>query len=144
MGLKMKKYLFLLICLLSFSSVAESKNIALLKWGLPTQRENGKALAASEIGGYEIQYKAASSQVIQKVVLVGGLFSNYDLELPTLEAYDIYVSAYDTKGVSSVALKFTYTPEVSPPKLKDFSIAQKFIDPQTTCTVEMLCKVVKF
>lgn len=143
----MKKYLLLALCLLAFSSFAQTaapKSIVALKWGIPTQRENGKALSLTEVAGYEIQYKAASSQQMQKVLVVGGSATSYDLELPTIEAYDIYISAYDTKGLFSVGLKVTYTPETSPPKMKDFSIAQKFIDPQTSCTVELLCKLVKF
>lgn len=142
----MKKYLLLALCLLSFSSFAQTvtKSVVALKWGIPTQRENGKSLALTEVAGYEIQYKAASSQQMQKVLVVGGSATSYDLELPTIEAYDIYISAYDTKGLFSVGLKVTYTPETSPPKMKDFSISQKFIDPQTSCTVELLCKLVKF
>lgn len=143
----MKKYLLLGLCLLAFSSLAQTatpKPVVALKWGIPTQRENGKALQSTEVAGYEIQYKAASSQQMQKVLVVGGSATSYDLELPTIEAYDIYISAYDTKGLFSVGLKVTYTPETSPPKMKDFSIAQKFIDPQTSCTVELLCKLVKF
>lgn len=143
----MKKYLLLALCLLTFSSTAQTsapKSVVALKWGIPTQRENGKALSSTEVAGYEIQYKAASSQQMQKVLVVGGSATSYDLELPTTDAYDIYISAYDTKGLFSVGLKVTYTPETSPPKMKDFSIVQKFIDPQTSCTVELLCKLVKF
>jgi hypothetical protein len=143
----MKKYLLLALSLLTFSSFAQTatpKSVVALKWSIPTQRENGKALPSTEVAGYEIQYKSASSQQMQKVLVVGGSATSYDLELPTIEAYDIYISAYDTKGLFSVGLKVTYTPETSPPKMKDFSIAQKFIDPQTSCTVELLCKLVKF
>ena len=143
----MKKYLLLALCLLAFSSFAQTaapKSVVALKWSIPTQRENGKTLPSTEVAGYEIQYKAASSQQMQKVLVVGGSATSYDLELPTIEAYDIYISAYDTKGLFSVGLKVTYTPETSPPKMKDFSISQKFIDPQTSCTVELLCKLVKF
>lgn len=143
----MKKYLILFLCLFSlaaFSQTTSPKTTASLKWSIPSLRENGKTLSVSEIAGYEIQYKAASSQTINKIVLVGGMASSYDLELPTIETYDIYISAYDTKGLSSVGLKITYSPETSPPKMKDGSVSQKWVDPQTTCTVELLCKIVKF
>jgi hypothetical protein len=134
----------MLIATQAFAQTATSKSVVALKWGVPTQRENGKTLQSTEVAGYEIQYKAASSQQMQKVLVVGGSATSYDLELPTIEAYDIYISAYDTKGLFSIGLKVTYTPETSPPKMKDFSISQKFIDPQTSCTVELLCKLVKF
>ena len=143
----MKRYLLIVLMFIavpSFAQVAATKNIASLKWSLPTQRENGKTLSVSEIAGYEITYKAATSQAINKIVLVGGSNSSYDLDLPTLDAYDIYISAYDTKGLLSAGLKVTYSPETSPPKMKDGSVSQKWIDPQTTCTVELLCKIVKF
>ena len=138
------KYFLVAFLLLSSLASAQTKNIAFLKWSAPVARENAVALTSAEIGGYEISYKTKSANVFNKVLLVGGQFTSYDLELPTMEAYDIYLSAYDTKGLYSVSLKFAYTPETSPPKLKDFSVSQKYIDPQTTCTVELLCKVVKF
>lgn len=101
-------------------------------------------MTIAEIGGYEIKYKTKNETAFKRIVLVGSQFTGYELELPTFEVYDVYVAVYDTKGLYSISQKMIYSAETVLPKMKDFTISQKFVDPQTNCTVELLCKIVKF
>lgn len=138
------KTLIAILCFFSCSALAQTKNIAVLKWDIPNQRENLAAMTIAEIGGYEIKYKTKNETAFKRIVLVGSQFTGYELELPTFEVYDVYVAVYDTKGLYSISQKMIYSAETVLPKMKDFTISQKFVDPQTNCTVELLCKIVKF
>lgn len=141
------KYLTLLLCFLSLFCVAQTggapKNIAILKWLPPVERENGAAMTAAEIGGYEIQYKLKTATTFQRVVLPGSTLTTYNLELPASGEYDIKLAVYDSKGIYSVAVPITYNTAAPAPKLKEFNATPVFVDPEVNCKIDVSCKIIK-
>ena len=84
-----------------------------LKWKAPTQRENGATLAASEIAGYEIQYKSAGDSTY-KVLTVSGTATSVSIpNLPAsnsgaaLPSYEFRIMVTDTAGMSSGFVQLT-------------------------------------
>lgn len=71
---------------------------ATLKWTPPTQRENGAALSASEIGGYEIRYRTVleNSYTYKKVdksanqTIITGLSGDYIFEIAVFDSNNTY------------------------------------------------------
>jgi hypothetical protein len=144
----MKKFLMfsVLLFLSVFAFAQEAKNVASLSWNAPTARENGSALQASEIGGYEIKYRASGSLAsapFSTVIIKGAVKTDYDLELPTFGSYEIKVAVFDSAGLYSNFIPLTYTANSSKPLFKDLMIRQKFYDPAEKCTIEVNCQVVK-
>ena len=52
--------------LLLFLLVSTTASAVTFKWLPPTQRENGEALSISELGGYEIRYRAATENTYHR------------------------------------------------------------------------------
>lgn len=72
----------------------------LLKWAVPSARENGELLETEEIGGYELRYKADNETNYTSVVVEGGYVNTYYFN--HLEGKLIFeIAAYDTNGLYS-------------------------------------------
>lgn len=73
---------------------------ALLVWSVPSARENGEALVAEEIGGYELRYKTENEADFTSVIIEGGYVNSYYFNY--LEGKVIFeIAAYDTNGLYS-------------------------------------------
>jgi len=75
--------------------------VVMLSWNPPAERVNGSALAAKEIGGYEI--RADCSNVPIKVFQTQELV--YEIEVPDPSNCEFYVATYDTDGIYSDFVK---------------------------------------
>ena len=107
----MKK--LLLVGIMAYISTEAFAATANLKWKAPTQRENGTALAANEIAGYEIQYKSAGDSTY-KVLTVAGTATSVSIpNLPAsnsitgLSSYEFRIMVTDTAGLSSGFVQLT-------------------------------------
>lgn len=94
---------------ISFSSQRSSSSVGLgnfingpvlLKWAVPSARENGEQLATDEIGGYELRYKVDNEADYTSVVVDGGYVNTYYFN--HLEGKLTFeIAAYDTNGLYS-------------------------------------------
>lgn len=91
------------IALSSQSSSSSSISLAgpaLLVWSVPSVRENGEALVAEDIGGYELRYKTENETDFTSVIIEGGYVTSYYFNY--LEGKVIFeIAAYDTNGLYS-------------------------------------------
>lgn len=72
----------------------------LMKWSVPSKRENGAQLEVDEIGGYELRYKPSNSSEYTTVVIAGGYVDSYYFN--HLEGdLEFEIAAYDTNGLYS-------------------------------------------
>lgn len=72
----------------------------LLKWSVPSARENGDQLDTEEIGGYELRYKVKEDDNYTSVIVEGGYVNNYYFN--HLEGNLTFeIAAYDTNGLYS-------------------------------------------
>jgi len=113
------KYLCLAVCMafsaLTFAQTAPLPTIDLSgSWNAPTQREDGTALAASEIAAYELQYRKAGDTNYQTVRVLGSLKTVLIKGVP-VGSYEARIATIDTldlrSGFATLNLKYT-----SPPK----------------------------
>ncbi len=79
-----------------------------LNWNAPTQREDGSALAMTEIGGYEIYYFLQGTPQDQGTSIDvpamdgnGQYTTSYNLELDQPGSYVFAISTYDVNGIYS-------------------------------------------
>ena len=80
-------------------------------WKVPTQREDGEPLAATEIGGYEVRYMRMSDKII-KVVPLGPTLLKYQISNIPYDDYYIEIAVFDIDGLYS---KFVAIPYIRPP-----------------------------
>jgi len=72
----------------------------LMKWSVPSKRENGAQLEVEEIGGYELRYKPSNGSEYTTVVITGGYVDSYYFN--HLEGdLEFEIAAYDTNGLYS-------------------------------------------
>jgi len=72
-----------------------------LAWNIPAEREDGKAIALSEISGYELYYTVEELNVDQTIVINGATQTQYKLEDIAPGTYHIAISAIDNNGLRS-------------------------------------------
>lgn len=68
-----------------------------LYWSMPTQRENGTLLDATEIGGYELRYKLRTDSEYTYVQLANGYLDAYYFEYLKGD-YVFEIATYDVDG----------------------------------------------
>lgn len=91
---------------------------ATVKWAEPTQREDGKAMAATEIAGYEIQYKLSTDAAFKVVEITGNATTATIPNLVAVTAttrYEFKIRVTDTAGLSSSFVQLTPV-TYNPPK----------------------------
>jgi predicted enzyme related to lactoylglutathione lyase len=73
-----------------------------LSWTIPATRENGQALALSELAGYEIYYVVDGVSVTDRTIAVsgGGVVGYRISDLPA-GSYSFAVTAIDSAGAKS-------------------------------------------
>lgn len=74
---------------------------ATVRWQLPSERANGEALAANEIGGYELTYRLAGTEEYQSIVLNQPAATEYQLAQLQEGEYEFRVAAFDSEGLYS-------------------------------------------
>lgn len=87
----------------SSSSVAGS---VMLRWGIPSARENGEYLDVTEIGGYELRYKLASATKFTYVTVDDAWQDQYTFD--SLQGdYVFEVAVFDKNGLYSKFVPLT-------------------------------------
>lgn len=82
----------------------------LMKWSVPSKRENGEQLEPNEIGGYELRYKPSNGVDYTTVVIDGGHVDSYYFN--HLEGdLEFEIAAYDTNGLYSRFVPIQPQPE---------------------------------
>lgn len=82
------------------SSAPPTPHVLQLNWTLPTTRENGTALAASELAGYQIYYypDGSSAGTGEIVDINGGTTSSAQISIAGTGTYYFAIAALDTSG----------------------------------------------
>ncbi|WP_111642518.1 fibronectin type III domain-containing protein [Marinimicrobium alkaliphilum] len=75
--------------------------VLMLEWRMPDHRENGVYLEDSEIGGYELRFRAAGERQYQRLVIEDGLATSYSLPMQDLTDYVVEIAAFDSDGLFS-------------------------------------------
>lgn len=121
-----------MIFALSISSIAKAADTSC--WIAPTQLENGTALAASDIGGFELTYQKPSDTAAKKVVISNGAATCYTFtDFDSTITYTVQVAAFTKSGLYSNLVSLTYK-SASPPKPPTgFKINQKVFDVVAAC-----------
>lgn len=84
----------------SNESNTEINGPVLLKWAVPSARENGEYLDVGEVGGYEIRYRKKGQQSYNSVRVEGGYVNNHYFN--HLQGnLEFEIAAYDTNGLFS-------------------------------------------
>lgn len=84
----------------SSQSNSEINGPVLLRWAVPSARENGDYLGVEEVGGYEIRYREKGAEHFNSVRITGGYVNNhYFSHLQGNLEFEI--AAYDTNGLFS-------------------------------------------
>lgn len=80
---------------------------ATVSWSPPTQRENGTALALSEISGYSIRYRLVTDNTYSYITVQPSSTTQYQLPLTSGAKYAVQIAAYDTGGLYSNFIDIT-------------------------------------
>jgi hypothetical protein len=128
------RYLLALILLAAIPAFAAEINAtAKLSWTVPATRENGAALAASEIAAYKVRWGTASGKTLSTYTVTG---TSYDWSAPltigtngTVTAY-FSVAAVDTDGRES---------KRSPEASKTFALKDDSPPSPSVITVTVTC-----
>ncbi len=83
------------------SALAEAASSVKLNWSIPSTRENGKALAASELAGYELYYTTDNPAVSGSIKVSGGTTSTYTVKNLAAGNYHFAMAAIDANGLKS-------------------------------------------
>lgn len=87
--------------LLGVSAATHAASSAKLSWTVPTARESGQVLAASELNGYELYYTTDDPSVTGTIKVSGGSTSTYTVQNLAPGNYHFAVSAIDVNGLKS-------------------------------------------
>jgi predicted phage tail protein len=87
--------------MLAVSNAAHATATAELSWSAPTTRENGQALAVSDLSGYEIYYTTDDPKVTGTVKVSGGSSSSYTIQNLAPGTYHFAMAAVDASGLKS-------------------------------------------
>ncbi|WP_285764357.1 Ig-like domain-containing protein [Biformimicrobium ophioploci] len=73
-----------------------------IQWTIPTKRENGTTLDATEIKGYQVSVKAVpSGEQVTELFVEGGNSRNASVGLDTAGTYEVSISTVDTSDIPS-------------------------------------------
>lgn len=87
--------------MLGGSMLAQAASNVKLNWSVPSTRENGQALAASELTGYELYYTTDDPAVTGSVKISGGTTATYTVQNLAAGNYHFAIAAVDSKGLKS-------------------------------------------
>lgn len=87
--------------LLGGAAIAQAASNVKLSWSIPTTRENGQALAASELTGYALYYTTDDPSVTGTINVSGGSTSTYTVQNLAAGNYHFAMSAIDVAGQKS-------------------------------------------
>ncbi len=73
---------------------------ATIEWAHPTARENGDYLELTEIGGYQIRYKAPTAAVFSYITIVGNGTTSY-VFTQSIVGLQLQIAVYDSSGIYS-------------------------------------------
>ncbi len=86
------------------SKAASSKQAgalgATIEWRQPAARENGSYLELSEIGGYQIRYKAPTATTFNYITIEGNATTNYVFD-KSIIGLKFEIAVYDSAGLYS-------------------------------------------
>jgi hypothetical protein len=120
-----KTFSALLLLALTQVVLAQTVMDLTFTWKQPTQRENGTALAATEIGGYEINYKKVTDPTYTVAMVPKGSTTLTVKSLPKAD-YTVLVATYDTNGLYSSFIPVTYNAPSSPNAPSDLKVTAVF------------------
>lgn len=92
---------FIFSSFLSASGWGHAASSIRLNWTVPTTRENGQSLKASELAGYELYYTTDNPAVTGTIKINSGTTSTYTLQNLAAGNYHFAISAVDVKGLKS-------------------------------------------
>lgn len=126
------------------SPIKAQNNSGYLEWTPPDQRENGEAMTADEIGGYEIRYTVGDETF--RTVVPDGSATGYDVAgldpavVPGATTFEI--AAYDTNGLYSEFVEIeVQVPGVRPGQPLDLRyIPPAGADPTEACVEDPECR----
>lgn len=72
-----------------------------LSWRTPSERENGEALAMSDLSGYRIYYGPTTNPTANTVAISDAAVTTYELDNMVSGTYEVAVSAIDLNGLES-------------------------------------------
>lgn len=87
--------------MLGGSTLAQAASSVKLNWSIPTVRENGKALSATELSGYELYYTTDNPAVSGTIKVSGGGTSTYTVQNLAAGNYHFAMVAIDSTGLKS-------------------------------------------
>lgn len=132
--------IFSLPFMAAVASAATPVQSAKFEWTVPTTRESGEALPASEIKGYELTYRVNNGKEVTVPLSADAAAHTLDLDLPasttaqTIEASIVAVDTFGLKSKPSNSVRHTFMVlpgEPSPPA--NFRLVIECRD----CTVRM-------
>jgi hypothetical protein len=87
--------------LLGASAAANAASSVKLSWAAPTARENGQALAVSDLTGYELYYTSDDPTVSGTVQVSGGTTTTYTVQNLAAGTYHFAMASIDATGMKS-------------------------------------------
>lgn len=137
-------FLFLFSCFADAQTVIGGAQSLQFNWVPPVLRENGSALPAVEIGGYELRYRIKGATAFNSVIIPGGATKAYSLSGLASGEYDFQIAAFDVEGLYSAFVAINYKLSVSPPKVvTGFTVKRPGVDVLEICLSSPNCKVSK-
>lgn len=91
----------LMVAILAPGAMAATTYSAQLSWAIPTQRDNGQALAAADISGYEVYYTADDPARSGAVKVNGGATASVSVSNLAAGKYYFTIAAVDRSGLKS-------------------------------------------
>lgn len=123
------------------ASAQGADSSAVLRWAVPTERENGEPLAVEDIGGYEIRYRSGDADESNSVIVPDGSATSFTLNELTDAAYTIEVAAYDTDGLFSEFVQINYRLPSKPLGPSDVAVQPTVVDVLVACLAYPNCRV---
>lgn len=135
----------ILLCVLSLDVFAQSSEVGALSsiqfnWVAPTQRENGAALTADDIGGYELRYRLKAANAYLYVTIPSGIAKSYTLTGIGAGEYEYQIAVYDKDGLFSNWVAIVPMIASSPKPVTNATAKRLGVDVKADC-VAPNCKV---
>ena len=130
-----------LIAVTPGASAQGADGSAVLRWSVPTERENGEPLAVDDIGGYEIRYRAGDAEEFSSVIVPDGSATSFTLNDLTGANYAIEVAAFDTDGLFSDFVPINYRAPSKPLGPSGVAVQPTVVDVLVACLAYPNCRV---
>jgi hypothetical protein len=91
----------LIVSSLAFAQAGNDSGSLEFSWSVPAERENGQALAVSDIGGYELRCKQKTDSEFKGVVIPEGNATSFTLRGLAAGEYVCEIAAFDVNGLYS-------------------------------------------